>query len=246
MRRSRGFTLLELLVAVGLLALLVLVLSLVFSHGLKALHVGYNRAEMYANARTALDEMIREIPTAICDGTSSYRFLGVAAAGPGKLRGSGSVGPELYFVGQVAGAGKSDVAEMGYWLSSSNPSDRPPRELMRFYVTDDATTGFELYTAPAFAPDFATPGGGTSSNLLAENIANLTILYHYRTAPDTWANPPVENWDSALNLVPNVDAQGRPKDPDGLPDAVEVRVIVQDELQKESPKTLTVFIPLET
>ncbi len=238
----------ELLVAVGLLALLVYVLSLIFTQGLKALRVGYNRAEMYASARTALDQMMREIPSAINDGTASYPFIGLRANDPGIFRGADSVGPELYFVGQVAGAGQSEVVELGYWLARTNAANNFPRELQRFYITDAATTGFELYTGPAFTADFATPTGATGSNLLAENIVDLTFLYHYRTSvnPDVWANPPADQWNSTLNLVPNVDAQGNLKNPDGLPDAVEVRITVRDKLQREAPKTLTVFIPLET
>ena len=245
MRRRQGFTLLELLVAVGLLALLVFTLSLIFSHGLKALRVGYNRAEMYASARTALDQVMREIPTAVADGTESYPFVGFDKNNPGKLRGADSVAAELYFMGQVSGDGKGDVVELGYWLRRANAADAVPRELMRFYVTDTATTGFELYTAPAFLPDFSTPGGASNSNLLTENVTDLVFLYHYRTAPNTWADPPAQNWDSRQNAVVNVDSEGRDRNPDGLPNAVEVRVTVQDKLQKESPRTLSVYVPLE-
>ncbi len=213
---------------------------MLFGNGLKALRVGYNRAEMYANARTALDQMIREIPTAIADGSANYPFVCYAPGTPGHFRGSQSVGPELYFVGQVAGAGKADVVELGYWLR-----DTKPKELWRFYVTDQDTGDFELYSSaasPAFTANFSTPSGASNSAMLAENITNLVFIFHYR---DNTGWKFTTTWDSTQDLVPNVDSDGNPKNPDGLPNAVEVRITVQDRFAKEKPQRLSAYIPLE-
>ncbi len=232
MKRSGGFTLLELLVSVALLALLVLTLSMIFSNGLKALRIGYQRAEVTASARMALDQMMREIPSAIVDTAGSYAFVGYDAANAAKLRGSDSVGPELYFTGQVEGAGKGNVAEIGYWLK--------PRELMRFYDTDDRS-GFELYAPGVLRADFATGG----SDLLAENVNAIAFTYYYHSSDlATWST--AANWDSRANAVVNLDPDGVEKNPDGLPDAVEIRLTVQDKLGKEAPQTLVTYIPLET
>ena len=241
-RREGGFTLLELLVSVGLLALLVLSLSLIFANGLKVLHMGYDRAEMYSNARKVLDQMLREIPSAICDGTNGYPFIGRATGSP--MRGAESIGPELYFVGQVPGAGNTNVVELGYWLRNQTPTP----ECMRFYVTDGATDGYELYTAP-YAPDFTTPAGSASSSLLGENITNLNFTYFFHSTSNPndanfWGR--AQSWDSRANNVVNLDSDGKDKNPDGLPDAVEVTVTVRDKLQKEAPQTLTAFIALES
>ena len=236
--KVNGFTLLELLIAVGLLALLILTLAMLFSNGLKALRVGYNRAEMYANARTALDQMIREIPTAIADGSVNYPFVCYAPGTPGHFRGVQSVGPELYFVGQVSGAGKADVVELGYWLR-----DGTPKELWRFYVTDQDAGAFELYSPGALKADFSTPSGANNSALIAENMRDLVFVFHYRDSAG-WKF--ATTWDSTQNLVANVDGDGNLKNPDGLPNAVEVRITVQDRLSKEKPQTLSAYIPLET
>ncbi len=235
MKRSSGFTLLELLVSIGLLALLVLTLSMVFSQGLKALHVGYNRAEMYASARAALEQMIREIPTALCDGSAGYPLSGYSSP---RFR-AGSSGPEIYFIGQVSGAGQCEVVKLGYWLKKDAGANTG--ELMRYYVTDDAA-GFDLYTSP-FQPQF-TAG---NSNALAQNITALTLSYYFRNSmTDPKIFTQTQTWDSTSNAAANLDAEGNTKNPDGLPDAVEVSITVQDKLLKERPKTLTVYIPLET
>ncbi len=235
---NRGFTLLELLVSVGLLALLVLTLSMVFSQGLKALHTGYNRAEMYSSARTALEQMLREIPSAICDGTVGYPLFGYDVPN----HQADGTGPELYFMGKVPGAGDSDVVELGYWWKRDPGANTG--DLMRFYVNDEikTTTIFELYT-PALRPNYATG----NSNVLAQNVTNLVIAYYYRSSL-TGATPmtKVPTWDSTQNLVPNLDAGGNNKNPDGPPDAIEISLTVKDKLLKEQPKTLTVYIPLET
>ncbi len=233
MKRSGGFTLLELLVSVGLLALLVLTLSMIFSNGLKALRIGYQRAEVTASARTALDQMMREIPSAIVDAAGSYAFVGYDAANAAKLQGSESTGPELYFTGQVEGAGKGHVAEIGYWLRS--------RELMRFYDTDERS-GFELYAPGKLRADFTT---GSGSDLLSENVNAITITYYYHST-DLAAWNTTTNWDSRVNAVVNLDPDGTDKNPDGLPDAVEIRLVVQDRLEKETPQTFVTYIPLET
>jgi len=258
---SGAFTLLELMVSIGLLSLLILALSMIFTNGLKALRIGYKKAEIYSSVRTALEQMLREIPAALYDGTPSYPFICIPTDGA-KYRGTDSNGPELYFVGQSTGAGESDVVELGYWFKRTDIGK--VGDLMRFYVTD-ASPNFDLYQT-SHVPDFSTPAEvSNNSYLLAPNIDNLKFKFHYRTAlsPQTWSTLKKESeWDSQANIVgvkkdingrtdENIDKNGNLKNPDGLPDAVEVQITVMTQQEKtkgstSNPQVYSIYIPLES
>lgn len=64
---SRGFTLVELLVAVALLSLLMVAFYTIFKGGTKAYETGEERVEIIQNARIAFERMVNEIRQALPD-----------------------------------------------------------------------------------------------------------------------------------------------------------------------------------
>lgn len=77
--RSRsGFTLLEILVASGVLALMVTILFSLFNEGSNAWRMGEKTAEVNQGVRTAMDLLIRETSLAVIDTTTNTQLKGLA------------------------------------------------------------------------------------------------------------------------------------------------------------------------
>lgn len=77
--RSRaGFTLLEVLVATGVLALMVTILFALFSEGSNAWRMGEKTAEVNQGVRTAMDLLIREVSLAVIDRTTNSQLRGLS------------------------------------------------------------------------------------------------------------------------------------------------------------------------
>lgn len=75
-----GFTLLEVLVATGVLALMVTILFALFNEGSNAWRMGEKAAEVNQGVRTAMDLMIRETSLAVIDTTTNSQLKGLAVA----------------------------------------------------------------------------------------------------------------------------------------------------------------------
>jgi len=167
---SSGFTLLEILVAFGLLTILVLALSMLFRQGTMAFKRGYDTTQVYQSARIALDRMVRELSSAYAgsqDATMVYNFIGKETGTQ-----TGTAGPEVYCMAPIKNTGDSDLVEVGFWLKSADNS------LMRYTYTANKAdmSAFGQYT------------GGTS-DLLASNVVSLAIEYYDGA---NWSN----NWTS--------------------------------------------------
>ncbi len=74
-------------------------------------------------------------------------------------------------------------------------------------------------------PNLVTSGGNAS--VLADNIQTLTFRFCYRNASGDFQYTSL-NWDSRVEHFSNYNHKGENKNPDGLPDAVEVSFSLQD------------------
>lgn len=174
MRRGRGLTLIELLVAFGILALLVAVVHAAFSAGLR----GWSKSDYVVQAaaigRMALEQMTREIGSAMVDGNSAQYYC-IGFDGPSGMR-SDSTADEFYVIAPLnpGDDNRSDQCEAGYWCDGRRTATLQDDRLMRFYVTDDrAITG----GVREFDFNFATGG----SDELVANVTNLQFTYYDRS-----------------------------------------------------------------
>lgn len=74
-RKTKGLTLIEVLVVVTILSVLALTLYTVFKSGIDAWSKSEDRLDIYQNARVVLDQMSRELPGAIVS-TGGATFIG--------------------------------------------------------------------------------------------------------------------------------------------------------------------------
>ncbi|MCK4993844.1 MAG: type II secretion system protein [Candidatus Omnitrophica bacterium] len=175
MKKHSGVTLIELIVALGILVLIVSILYSVFNVSLRGWQKADNLLQVTTVARVALDQMSKEIASArIKSGSNSYYCLGFD-----KSAGSGwrtdSIGDEFYFIaplkpGNIAGG--SDLCEVGYWLDGNGTADISDDCLRRFYATDTRDNPGSLFDF-----DFSTPSGKSNSDEFVFNVTNLEFDY---------------------------------------------------------------------
>jgi len=111
-KRGKGFTLVEILIALAILAMIVASTFTIFRSASKSWQKGELRSERYQNARNAMSRMSLEISQAVINSSALCKFRG------DKNR--------LSFISLVSqGAGMFEFSEVEYWL------DSPRRTLMR-------------------------------------------------------------------------------------------------------------------
>jgi hypothetical protein len=166
--------------------------------------------------------MTREIKTAAGD----LLVLGTETAFKGYESGSGiktgSTKDEVYFRATISNSDpeKTDQILIGYWLRDSDNT------LMRY-----------MYYHP-----YALSRTLGSSNALGYNVTDLQFYYYYRNGSLNWIRTSDGNWDARTNLLSNYDANGAERNPDRLPDMVEIILTVRDDLRKEQLKVFSTFV----
>ena len=176
--KHSGVTLIELLVAMGILVLLTAILYSVFSISLRAWKKADNILQVTTAARLALDQISKEIASAIVKpGSNFYYCVGFDKSSPSTWR-TDSIGDEFYFIAPLKPnnsnpGGASDLCEVGYWLDGKGTADKSDDTLRRFYVTDDRNTD----PTPDFDFDFSTPAGRTTTGEFILNVTGLDFDY---------------------------------------------------------------------
>ena len=189
MRRCRGLTLIEILVAFGILALLVAVVHTAFSAGLR----GWSKSDYVVQAaavgRMALEQMAREIGSAMVDGNSAQYYC-IGYDGPSGMR-TGSKADEFYFIAPLnpGDSDYSDLCEAGYWCDGKQPATPQDDVLYRWYVRDDRAI---IGGVREFDFNFVTGG----SHELVANVTDLQFTYYDRLGAA------FSVWDSRLRSGP--------------------------------------------
>lgn len=81
----RGFTLLEILVAMGILAIIILIVSGIFHQSRMAFDSGVRKTELNMEGRSAMNLMASELSRAVADGANSY-YTNVISAGGSTIK----------------------------------------------------------------------------------------------------------------------------------------------------------------
>ena len=171
-RTRGGFTLLELLAAMAILAIMVTLLFAAFGQASRAWLLAENRVETFTQARAALDFMSRELSQAIA--TSNISFLGNAT--------------NVAFVAPVSTdpANLVDLEEVVY--RRNNQTARLERQVTPFSA---GTLTWDFYSRPQAWPDTVD-----STVPLADNIVWLKLSYVDASGntigpPSFWNSTPV-------------------------------------------------------
>lgn len=205
-RAWQGFTLVETLIALAILAMIVTSTFTIFKSSSSSWQKGETRSERYHSARTAMGRMSMEISQAVINENALSRFVG------GK--------EDIRFISFTSGAsGAFELTEIEYWR------DKDQGLLMRNHDID-----------PDY--DFLTQD---QSDILAQGIAGLEFSYYDGSV---WS----DSWDSDALIKGEELGSGGPEQGDSeriLPEAVKIRIKVEDKRGKES-ETFEVVTRLKT
>ena len=147
-----GFTLLELLTDISILAVMVVMLFAAFSQASRAWLVAENRVETFTQARSALDLLTRELSQAIT--TSNISFLGSTT--------------NVAFVAPIStsAADLVDLEEVVYQWTGTN--------LVRHATSFSAGAAWDFYFNPQTWPTTAS-----APFPVADNVVSLDLRYVY-------------------------------------------------------------------
>jgi prepilin-type N-terminal cleavage/methylation domain-containing protein len=190
-RSKKGVTLIELLVAMGILAILITVLYSVFTVSLRAWKKANNIFESATIARVVLDRITTEIKNAVIKpGSNEFFCRGFDQSAQSGWR-TNSKADEFYFIAAINKdeGDKSDLCEVGYWVDDQGTSSDSDDVLNRFYVTDGRKTG----TPASFDFDFSTG----SSNEFSPNVTDLQFVYYNSSGSTS------NSWDSSSMGAPS-------------------------------------------
>lgn len=176
LKRNRGFTLVELLVAMAILAIIILLMAQLFTGSTKAWDLGMNHAEQNMTGRSLMDFMVREISQAVAD--DKIRFRHEDNIG---MRVYGSEPDDLYFVSmnnnaQSGANARRELSEVYYYVEpmiNEDDEEIPGRYRLRRMYTAQVT----CLRTNEWWKNLAV--GGFGDQVLAENVASFDV-YCYR------------------------------------------------------------------
>jgi prepilin-type N-terminal cleavage/methylation domain-containing protein len=203
--RPAAFTLLELLVALAVLALLITVLMGLVDSAAKLWRESEARVDAYREARAALNVMQRDLRNAVATTNQNFFRLNTDAyAQLADAEKNTNYASAVFFLSaqpanaQASGQNRSDVCQVGYFLAYGKTSMSPAAQteqtmnLYRYFLSSDPT--FQAFTNTN-SPPFNANLTPTDLNveLLARNIKSIRL-----TARDTNGLPYVAGTNSAL------------------------------------------------
>jgi prepilin-type N-terminal cleavage/methylation domain-containing protein len=172
-RSPRGFTLIEMLVSMVVLALLIVAMMSLVETAIALWRENEGRTDACREARAALMVMARDLRNAVAGNNVEFMQFNLQSGAAGTNYGS-----NVFFLAslppsaQIADS-KSDVCEVGFFLALDRTSASTNRtlNLYRYFRSSDET--FSNMTSSSLFTNIAT--GATGEELLARNVVVLKI-----------------------------------------------------------------------
>ena len=189
-----AFTMLELLVAMTLMAILLALLLNMVDGATKLWRVNENRVDSYREARAALGVMTRDLQNALTAPSNGGQFLLNAAVmtnlPASAVKNSNSA---VFFLAALPlkaqeASNKSDVCQVGYYLAFDRTaaSTNKSLNLYRYFTGSDATFTNLIANTPFQNPRPTI--GPAGDELLARNITGFRIAAWSLSANNTLGN----------------------------------------------------------
>jgi len=178
-RKNRGFTLVEVMIAAAILALIVSMLYVSFAWSIKTMEISMEGGEIFRKARVVLNRMAQEISCAYLPAEEAhtgaqYAFIGADKAEEGMPQDTlDFISAALPLRGPCLG-----VKQVGYYIAPDSETDK-----LALFMKEDTTP------APG-----DSPGQGGRGMLLAEGIEGLDFTYYDRQGRE-W-----KRWDTTTPL----------------------------------------------
>ncbi len=235
-----GFTLLEMLMAMTILAIMGAALFTMFHTSTRTWLWADARTRQFVAGREALDLIVSEMRQAIVDPHANAPEFGGArfqgwddehTTGAYKEGENDEGEPYVYYdkVKFVAATemhsseAKQDLCVIAYWVQDTDPDDENPGELMRYCLDD---TDEEQWST--LVPDSDLGGG---SDVLGVQVRSLT--FEYWSGEWDWEDGSTHRWTSSADL----------------PQAVRIMLVVADPNEPtntDKDKTFTTVVFMNT
>ena len=180
--KNRGFTLVEVMVAAAILALIVSMLYVAFASSVKTMEIGTQGGEIYRKAGVVLHRMAQDIscaqlPSKEGDTSAQYAFIGEDKTEDGVPQDTLTfISTALPLQGPSRG-----IKQIGYYIAPDSETDK-----LALFMQEDTTP------APGNSPE-----QGTKGMLLAEGIEGLDFTY-YDSEGREW-----KRWDTMTPVFVN-------------------------------------------
>jgi len=214
--KNSGFTLVEVMIAAAILALIVTILYGAFAGSIKTMEISSEGGEVYRKARVILNRMTQEISCAYLpystDKEKKVEIPGIQYAFVGEDRAEEGLPQDTLSFTSTALPLKGPsrgLKEVGYYLAP-DPETEVPALLMREDTTPDDR-----------------PDEGGRSYLLAEGIWGIDFTYYDERGKE-WSR-----WDSTSPIF-----AGR------IPQSVKISLFFKDERGEPLSLTTTAYIPM--
>lgn len=186
-RRSRGFTLLELLVAITVLSLLLVILLGMVEASTQLWRANENRVDAYREARAAINRIANDL-SSIYASKNEKHFLTHEDSDSPKI--TAATPPEhmegrLFFLtalptdAQEDGKNKSDLCAVGYFLGYDKTSligkGTDSYNLYRYFRSSDDTFNALRTGKPFDGISLNTAPTDTRTEIIARNIVSFTV-----------------------------------------------------------------------
>lgn len=193
--KTRAFTLVEVLAAIAVLALLMLILVSLVGQSTRLLTRGHAQTETLQTLRAISHMMSRDLQGAVMPVSPTNQLSLQFVQNPPAVTATYRNPDSLFWQSSIATeTSQSEIAIVGYFVmwDRSNPSN-PKGKLCRYYVPPTDLQNYQIYTQPsAWISDTligANAPGLQAANykgMLAENIIGLWISFE---ASDASGNP---------------------------------------------------------
>ncbi len=193
----KGFTLLEVLISLGITVLLTAAIYAAYSGSLEAIDVVRDQEVVYQTARVVLDLMAKDLESAVVEGPSGVTAEGLFGMVGATSQAGGRPADRVDFTSFSClawgeGTPKTDLCEVGYGLEG-----------------DERTGEWVLFRREQILPNGELDAGGETV-LISEDVRGLEIRYEDENGEEH------EEWDSRSGLH-----EGR------LPRVIRLRLAVQ-------------------
>ncbi|HSI82873.1 MAG: type II secretion system protein J [Candidatus Methylacidiphilales bacterium] len=138
-RSARAFSLVEMIVAMSVFAILMVFLAYVVNGAQKAWLMGDQKVEIYQSGRAALELFSRELSGAVVSDKIQFVQTPDLAA---KVTDLATNAPSLFWMAPGKSTDKGNLSEIGYYLTRN--AAKKTYQLNRFYVSGDNADGYYL------------------------------------------------------------------------------------------------------
>lgn len=170
--KQSSFTLIEVLLALFITAILITILSIIFNTGLRAYRQGKDLLEITRKAQFILGQMTKEISGAMVQANFIYF----------EINNNGN-NDSIYFMSPIENASVLDLCEIGYSLNDTNVDG--VLDLRRHFITYGPTD----FQYPVSKTDY-TKWPQAAINVFCTNVTQLN--FRYRLVNGSW--PPDDKW----------------------------------------------------